>query len=163
MLKKSESKKSFFRMFLVISLAFCMTVSLASSSYAAGRVSETASQSYLAAPAVGSNVIGYMTVEYLNPETSYISTFVRKCECLKRLSYTDSGVLVTYPLVLSRAEFDAFTPTVLVGMIDTYGQLSAALADGQNLIAVIERVLEFKKVDNRFVARVSLKFVSATP
>jgi len=164
MLKKSESRRSFFRMSLIISLAFCITMSLASSSYAmGGSIALDTSRDYLLAPAVGSNVIGYLSAEYLNPETTLFTIFVRKCECLKRLTSTDSGVLITFPAVVNLDEFNSITSTALVGMIDTTGQLSAALSDGQTLIPVIEQVLEFKKVGAKFIARVSIKFVAETP
>ncbi len=164
MLRKSESKIiSFSRMSLVITLGFFMIMTLASSSYAGGYINGDTAQDYLYAPAVGPNVVGYMFAEYLNTETSYINLFVRRCECLKRLDYTNEGVFVTYPQRLSWEEFDGLTPSVLVGMVDIDGQLSTALAAGQELIAVIERVLEYKKVGSRFVARVSIKFVAEAP
>lgn len=161
MLKKSESRRSFFRMSLIISLAFCITMSLASSSYAGGTIALDTSQDYLLAPAVGSNVIGYLSAEFISPKTANFGIFVRKCECLKRLPTTDSGVLVNYSQILTEDEFDGINSTALVGMVDINGQLSAALSGGQEVIAVVAQVLEFKKVGTRFVARVIIKFVAA--
>lgn len=161
MVKKSASRKlSLSQISSALILALCVTMSLASSSYAGGgTITDETTKDYTIAPAIGSNVVGYVSGEYLSTSSSSFSIFVRKCECLKRLTTTDTGVLVSYPQVLSQSEFDAITSTVLVGMIDPTGQLSAALGNGLPVVAVIERVLEFKKVDTRFVARVSIKFV----
>jgi len=162
MVKKSESRSSFFHISLVIAVAFCITTSLASSSYASGTIALNTSQDYLVGTAVGSNVIGYLSAEYLDQTTTNFTIFVRKCECLKRLTSTDSGVLITFPMVVSLEEFNSINATNLVGTIDTTGQISAALSGVQALVPVIQQVLEFKKVGNRFVARVSIKFVAET-
>lgn len=163
MLRKSESKRiSFSCLSFIITLALFITMSLPSLSHAGGGIDGDSFQDYLNDPAVGLNVVGYLFAEYLDPQTS-INIFVRRCECLKRLDYTDAGVLFTYPRTLSQTEFDALTPPVLVGMVDPDGQLSTALANGQELIAVVERVLEYKKVGTMFAARVSIKFVAEAP
>jgi len=77
----------------------------------------------------------------------------------KRVEYKYEGFFATYIQMLSTEEFDALTPDALVGMIDPDGQLSTELAYGQGLIAVVEQVLEYQKLDTRFFARVSIKFV----
>lgn len=132
-------------------------------SYAGGYILGTTAQDYLTAPAVGSNVVGYLIGDYISPDLTHLHLFVKKCECLKRIDYKYEGVLATYPQMLSKEEFDGLTPEVLIGMIDTDGILSRELTNGEGLIAVIDSVLEFKKIDSRFAARVSIKFVYQVP
>ena len=134
-----------------------------SSSHARGRFIEGGfSQDYLNLPVVGSNVIGYMIGEFKDPsfDASSIHLFIRRCECLRRLAYTNEGVFITYNEYLTRSEFDSLLPETLVGMTDIDGSISNVLAGEPSVIAVIEKVLEYKKEDTRFVARVSIKFVS---
>ena len=156
---KSKSFKIFFCIFLTSFFLLCFIAS----SHARGRFIEgDFSQDYLNLPAVGSNVVGYMIGEFKNPtlDSSSIHLFVRRCECLRRLAYTSEGVFITYDEYLTRDEFDGILPETLVGMIDFDGEISSALAGESGVVAVIEKVLEYKKEDTRFVARVSIKFVS---
>jgi len=125
-----------------------------------GIIDGSTAADYLNAPAVGEDVIGYAIGEYLGPDVTYIHVFVRRCECLKRLSYTSEGVLVTYTHVLTAEEFNALGPDTLLGMVDADGQLTAALAGQSGLIGVVDQILEYKKDVNRFAARVSIKFVA---
>ena len=143
---------------LLISTLFLIVS--ASLSHAGGYIGGGTSQDYLNAPAVGPNVVAYVFAEYLDPQTSFLNLFVRRCECLKRLDYTSEGVYYTYPQSLTQEEFDGLTPSVLVGMVDPDGRLSGDLAGQVGLIGIIERVLEYNKVGTRFMARVSIKFVS---
>ena len=129
--------------------------------HAGGFIDGTLSQDYLNSSAIGSNVIAYIIGEYRQPpNTSSIHLFVRRCECLRRLAYTSEGVLVTYTQYLTQSEFDSLLPETLVCMIDNDGRLSNALAGEPGVIAVIEKVLEYKKQGTEFVARVSIKFVA---
>ncbi|MGA1795829.1 MAG: hypothetical protein ACMUIL_08205 [bacterium] len=150
--------------FLMFALLLFLLMSLVSFSYAGAYIVGTAAQDYLNAPAVGSNVVGYLVGDYISPSLTHLNLFVKKCECLKRDEYRyDEGVLVTYVQNLSKEEFDSLTPKVLVGMVDTDGQLATALVYGTGLIPVIDRVLEYKKTTNQFTARVSIKFVYMNP
>jgi hypothetical protein len=143
----------------------CLSVFLAvflcaSVVYAGGIIDGSTAANYLNAPAVGESVIGYMIGEYLGPDATYIHIFVRRCECLKRLTYTSEGVLVTYVHVLTAEEFNALGPDTLLGMVDSGGQLTAALASQTGLIGIVDQILEYKKDGNRFAARVGIKFVA---
>ena len=161
MLEKYKSNIMFFGLIcLFIVMSFLFVMIFAPSSFAGGYIGGDSSLDYVNAPAVGPNVVAYMFAEYLDPQTSYINLFVRRCECLKRLDYTNEGVFYTYPQSLTQEEFDGLTPSVLVGMIDIDGRLSTDLAGQGGLISVIERVLEYKKVGTRFIVRVSIKFVA---
>ncbi|MGA1842096.1 MAG: hypothetical protein ACMUIU_15865 [bacterium] len=142
---------------------FFLIISLPSYSYAGGYIDGTLAQDFLNAPAVGPNVVGYMIGDYISPQITHIHLFIRKCECLKRVNYKYEGIFISYNQYFSKAEFNGLTPEVLVGTIDPYGQISRKLAPSQELIAVINRVLEYQKIDNQFVARVSIKFVSMVP
>lgn len=150
-------------MCLIISFIFSLMIFLASYSYAGGYIDGTLAQDLLNAPAIGPNVVGYMIGDYVSPQHTRIHIFIRKCECLKRINYKYDGVFVSYIQYLSKEEFDGLTPEVLVGTVDPDGQISRKLAPGQELIAVVNRVLEYKKLDNQFVARLIIKFVSLVP
>jgi hypothetical protein len=89
--------------------------------------------------------------------------FIKKCECLKRVDYKYNGVFVSYTQYLTKEEFDGITPEVLLGTIDPDGKISRELAPGQELIAIVDRVLEYQKLDKQFVARLSIKFVNLIP
>ena len=143
----------------------CLSVLLvvflsASVVYAGGIIDGSTASDYLNAPAVGESVVGYMIGEYLSADVTYIHVFVRRCECLKRLSYTSEGVLVTFAHVLTAEEFDALGPDTLLGMVDADGQLTSALAGQSGLIGIVDQILEYKKDTNRFAARVRIKFVA---
>jgi hypothetical protein len=155
-----SAKSKWFNICICIFLTSFFLMSFASYSHAFGRLIDgSLSQDYLNLPAVGSNVIGYMIGEF-REQSSSIHLFIRRCECLRRLAYTNEGVFITYNQYLMESEFDNLLPETLVGMIDSDGSISNALAGEPGLIAVIEKVLEYKKEDTRFVARVSIKFVS---
>ncbi|MGA1841439.1 MAG: hypothetical protein ACMUIU_12515 [bacterium] len=157
------TKSKLFRIYICIFLTSFFLLCSISSSHARGRFIESDfPQDYLNLPAVGSNVVGYMIGEFRDPalDSSSIHLFVRRCECLRRLAYTSEGFFITYNEYLTRDEFDGILPETLVGMIDIDGGISSALAGESGVIAVIEKVLEYKKEDTRFVARVSIKFVS---
>jgi hypothetical protein len=145
--------------FLTISLI----ISLPSYSYAGGYIDGTLAHDFLNAPAVGPDVVGYMIGDYISPQITHIHLFIKKCECLKRVSYKYEGIFISYNQFFSKEEFDGITPEVLVGTIDPSGQISRKLAPGQELIAVVNRVLEYQKIGNQFVARVTIKFVSMVP
>ncbi len=148
---------------LIFSFMFFVIIFAASYSYAGGYIDGTLAQDFLNAPAVGPNVVGYMIGDYISPQLTHIHIFIRKCECLKRINYKYEGVFVSYIHYFSKQEFDRLTPEVLVGTIDPDGQISRKLSAGQELIAVVNRVLEYQKMDKQFVARVSIKFVSMVP
>jgi hypothetical protein len=152
----------FFNIYLIISFILFLSAILASYSHAGGYISAP-SMDYAFAPPVGSNVVGYMIGDYIDPQLTHIHLFIKKCECLKRVSYRDGGIFSSYMQALTKEEFDGLTPDVLVGMIDPDGQISMELSNGLPLIAVVEQVLEYKKLDTKFVARVSLKFVEQIP
>lgn len=157
-----SAKSKWFKICFCFFLTSFFLVSSISNSYACRWLDGTLSQDYLNLPAVGSNVIGYMIGEFKDPssDASSIHLFIRRCECLRRLAYTNEGIFITYNQYLTRDEFDGLLPKALVGMIDSDGSISNALAGEPGVIAVIEKVLEYKKEDTRFVARVSIKFVS---
>jgi hypothetical protein len=136
---------------------------LASYSYAGGYIDGSLAQDFLNAPAVGPNVVGYMIGDYISPQLTHMHLFIKKCECLKRVDYKYDGVFISYINYITKEEFDALTPEVLVGTIDPDGQISRKLSPGQEAIAVVDRVLEYQKLDNQFVARVSIKFVTLIP
>jgi len=154
--------KKMFKVSISIFLTSLFVLTVVSYSYAGGYIDATLSQDYLNAPAVGSNVIAYIIGEFRDPTmgATSIHLFVRRCECLKRLTYTSEGTFITYNQYLTLGEFDSLLPETLVGMIDGDGSFSNALAGVPGVIAVIEKVLEYKKVNGRFAARVSIKFVS---
>lgn len=142
----------------VIFLSCLFVLFLVTSTYAGGYIEGEENADYLNAPASGSNVVAYMIGDYVNSEARF-HIFVKKCEVLKRLSYADTGVFLTYSIAITQDEFNAITPTALVGIVETNPTLINALAD-ENHIAVIERVLEYKKsTATSYVARVSIKFV----
>jgi len=150
--------------FLMFALLLFILMTLVSYSYAGAYIMGTSAQDYLSAPAVGSNIVGYLVGDYISPSLTHLNLFVKKCECLKRDEYRyDEGVLITYVQILSKEEFDSLTPQVLVGMVDSGGQLANAIVQGTVLIPVIDRVLEYKKTANQFTARVSIKFVYLNP
>ena len=142
---------------------FSLIICLPSYSYAGGYIDGTLALDFLNAPAIGPNVVAYMIGDYISPQITHIHLFIRKCECLKRINYKYEGIFISYNQFFSKEEFDGLTPDVLVGTIDPYGQISRKLAPGQELIAVVNRVLEYQKMENQFVARVSIKFVSMVP
>jgi len=160
---KLRLNRALCRVSFLIIFSVLLITGFAQNSYAGGYILGTGAQDYLTAPAVGSNVVGYLIGDYIGPDLTHLHLFVKKCECLKRIDYKYEGVLATYPQMLSKEEFDGLTPEVLIGMIDTDGILSRELTNGEGLIAVIDNVLEFKKIDNRFAARVSIKFVYQVP
>ncbi|MGA1867360.1 MAG: hypothetical protein ACMUJM_02320 [bacterium] len=165
MLRKSKSKKILLSRISFLVIFALLVIIAASSRYARGGgfISGDTAQDYLNAPAVGANVVGYIFAEHRRRDESYINVFVKRCECLKRLDYASDGVFVTYYRKMNDSEFNSLTAETLVGMIDEEGQISTALDGGQGLIAIIERVLEYKRVGTRFVARVSIKFVNEIP
>lgn len=156
------SKSKSFNIYICFLLTSLFLVSFISYSHAGGFVDGTSSLDYLNSPAIGSNVIAYMIGEFKDPtfDASSIHFFIRRCECLRRLAYTNEGVFITYNQYLTQDEFDSLLPETLVGMVDIDGSISNALAEEPGVIAIIDKVLEYKKVDTRFVARVSIKFVS---
>ena len=144
-------------------ILFFLIICLPSYSHAGGYIDGTLAQDFLNAPAVGPNVVAYMIGDYISPQITHIHLFIRKCECLKRVNYKYEGIFISYNQFFSKEEFDGLTPEVLTGTIDPYGQISRKLAPSQELIAVVNRVLEYQKMDNQFVARISIKFVSMVP
>ncbi|MGA1792253.1 MAG: hypothetical protein ACMUIM_12255 [bacterium] len=155
------TKGKFFNICISVLLTSFFVLTLVSYGHAGGFIDGTLSQDYLNSPAIGSNVIAYIMGEYRQPpDTSSIHLFVRRCECLRRLAYTSEGVLLNYTLYLTQSEFDSLLPETLLGMFDNDGRLSIALAGETGVIAVIEKVLEYKKVGTHFAARVSIKFVA---
>ena len=153
--------KKLFHAGISIFLTSLFVLCIVSYSFAGGYIDATLSQDYLNTPGVGSNVTAYMIGEYRDPTmgATSIHLFVRRCESLKRLTYTSEGVFITYNQYLTLSEFESLLPETLVGMIDADGSLSTALAGEPGVIGVIENVLEYTKVNTRFAARVSIKFV----
>ena len=148
---------------LVITFILFLVTILASYSHAGGYIDGTLAQDYLNAPAVGANVVAYMIGDYISPQLTHIHLFIKKCECLKRVDYKYEGIFASYIQILTKEEFDGLTPEVLMGTLDPDGTISRELSSGLELIAVVDRVLEYQKLENQFVARVSIKFVSQIP
>ncbi len=158
MLKDSRS----FKISFSVVLSFAFVLFAFSVCFGTGMIANTEPQNLLSAPAVGQNVVAYIIGEYLEGIGTRFHLFVRRCECLKRVAYTDTGVFITYNYNLTLDELNAFTPQALIGLSDLDGQLASELSGSPGLVPVIERVLEYKKADpTMFVARVSIKFVSS--
>lgn len=151
-------KSKLFKIALSISLSFIFAIALVSLCSASGFIDGSQAQDYLSAPPVGPNVVGYMIGKY-SPGGSNFLMFVRKCECLKRIDYANEGILTSHSEIMSQEEFNALNSLNLRGMTDYNGEISNAIGGEPGLIAVIDRVLEYKKEDMHFVARVVLKFV----
>jgi len=125
-----------------------------------GFIEGPGSQNFLTTPGDGSNIVATMIGEYLGDSQARFHIFVSRCQCSKRRAYTDTGAFITYTQTLTANEFNAITPDVLLGTPDLDGQLTRELAGAPDLLAVISRIIEYKKPDSkRFVARISIKFV----
>lgn len=162
MFQKANAKPiSFSHIALVCVFALMMLLTFSSVSYAVTGITGDAVD-YLNAPAVGPNVVAYMFAENSSLVTNF-NLFVRRCECLKRLPDMADGVLLSYPQTMDADTFGALNSTAFTGYVDPDGQLSTALGGAPGLIAVVERVLEFQKINNKLVARLSVKFVTEAP